>query len=170
MALVSVELNIGLHPIGSLVGKLNLWLQAEKKREGWLNWISVAFPGTWLHAQLSPAAFRSPGKPWMSSSWELFSTQPQPSAAPWPSSSMVHAWQGNGKGLLEPGGLNLALVAIKDLGADDSNSADPFSMYIFLLCYVTLGLGQNPTPSSSLYSLWNIIRMGKDPLRSFSFP
>lgn len=116
MALVSVELNIGLHPVASLVGKLNPWLQAERNQGRQLKWISLGFPGAWLHAQLSPTACgrsRSPGKPWMSSSCEPFSMHPQPSSASWPLSSVVCAWQGDGKGPLEPGHLNLAILTVK---------------------------------------------------------
>lgn len=144
MALVSVELSIGLLPVASLVGKLNPWLQAERNQGRQLIWISLGFSGTCLHTQQSPAAYRSsrsPGKPWTSSSCEPFSMQPQPSAASWPLSSMVGAWQSDEKGLLEPGCLRLTLIEVK---------GEPNTLL-------------NP------YSVQNTDRKGKDPPYSFCF-
>lgn len=144
MALVSVELNIGLRPVASLVGKLNPWLQAERSQGRQLKWISLCFPGTWLHAQFSPAvcrSSRSPGKLRTSSSYEPFSMQPQLSAATWPLSLVACVWQGDGKGPVQPGCLSLALKAVKG----------------------------EPNTLLKPYSLQNTDRKGKDPPYSFRF-
>lgn len=115
LALASVELNIGPHPIASLVGELNPWLQAERNQGRQLKWISLGLPGIWLHSQPSSAvcgSSRSPGKPSVSSSCEPFSMQPQHQQPP-DHCHPPHVLSSDGKDPLEPGCPGLALTAIK---------------------------------------------------------